>query len=86
MATKLEPADHSRCQAEITTYRPFVMGGPTSQTKRCDNQPVFIATENQPGDDGQRGEMSLCLPCSEEAHKHMPAGFAHFEPIIRKAS
>lgn len=61
---KLIPADPAQCQAEVTTYRPFVMGGKPHKSVRCSNKPVFIVTQTKPAeDDGQMGSMSMCAEC-----------------------
>jgi hypothetical protein len=60
----LVPADPAQCQCEITTHRPFVMGGRVNQTVRCDRKPVVIATEKfNNEEDGLVGSMSLCTRC-----------------------
>lgn len=59
----LIPLDLAQCQTEIRSYQPFIMGGPVRQVTRCKKAPTWIATENEPGADGQRGAMSLCTSC-----------------------
>lgn len=83
-AQALIPPDLARCQAEITTHRPFVMGGITRVVERCTAAPAVIATEINPGPDGQRGSMSLCAPCMEVARKTLGPGFVEFKPIPKK--
>lgn len=61
----LIPPDPARCQTEITTYRPFVMGGPVKQVTRCENAAAYIATEKTPDENGQRGAMSVCRDCKQ---------------------
>lgn len=72
MTTPLIPPDPTQCQSEITTYNAFVMGGNPYQVKRCENKPTVIATEKQPGPDGQVGAMSLCAECQGQMDKQMP--------------
>lgn len=74
--SEMEPPDPKRCQAEITEYRPFVMGGPVHQTRRCENVPAFLAVENQPGNDGRTGAMTICRECLAVFQKEMPADYA----------
>ena len=59
----LIPPDPERCQAELTTYNPFVMGGSVRQTERCKNKPGYLVSEVKPGKDGRKGAMSLCDEC-----------------------
>ena len=61
----LTPVDTKQCQSEITTYNPWVMGGSVRQTERCTNAAEYIATEKEPGADGETGAMSLCSKCRE---------------------
>lgn len=67
----LEPIDLKRCQAEIISYRPFVMGGPVRTRERCEAKPTWIAREKLPGADGQHGAMSLCDACKMQAKKKL---------------
>ena len=59
---KLEPPDTARCQAERKVGA-FALGGRIGKRSRCERAPTVILEETQPGDDGQRGSMSLCDEC-----------------------
>lgn len=63
----LIPPDLFRCQAEIGG---FMMLGPGRN--RCVNKPSVIVVEADPGQDGQRGSMSLCDSCLQALHERMP--------------
>lgn len=65
----LIPVDEKQCQTEITSYRPFVMGGNVNQVERCKERPAFIATERKAGPDGLKGAMSLCPECKDRLVK-----------------
>lgn len=77
----LTPPDLARCQAEITKYVPFVMGGPTRQTERCPNAPTVLIHEAKPGKDGRIGAMSLCDSCLAVARKQLGEAVRE-EPIV----
>lgn len=81
-AAPLEPVDLLRCQSEYTRYRPFVMGGKVRERVRCENVAAIVATERQPGADGQHGSMSLCAECAEVFKKQMGDGFATLRTIL----
>ena len=49
--------------------------------ERCKNKPDFICTENKPGEDGQRGSMSLCIGCTSVMRKQLGRDFATIELI-----
>lgn len=72
--TKLEPADLTRCQAEIPNGVNFMtMGGDLKKRHdRCSNEATVIATERSPGEDGETGSMSLCDACLEVFYKQDP--------------
>lgn len=70
----LTPPDLTRCQAMITTHRPFILGGNPRKTERCDNVPTVIVTENKPGKDGSKGSMSLCESCLDVISEENPKG------------
>jgi hypothetical protein len=72
MSDKLIPPDFERCQSEITTYHPFVMGGNPYQTNRCENKPAWLATEPERKDKKKRGSMTLCEKCKPICEKQMP--------------
>ena len=64
MKDKLVPVDTKRCQAEITSYNAWILGGSCHQTARCEEKPVFVVTEKAPNPkDGLTGSMSLCPHC-----------------------
>lgn len=58
---KLIPPDKKQCQAEILEGS-FMTLGPRRYV-RCASKAVYIAKENKPNSDGQRGSMSLCDDC-----------------------
>lgn len=59
----LIPPEKDRCQAIITPgHGPFRLG-PRPRPAQCTAKPTVIVTECEPGEDGQRGSMSLCGPC-----------------------
>ena len=77
-----EPADRERCQAETRQRAPFMqMGGPPVKVTRCSNKPVAIATETKPGEDGERGSMSLCASCIVIATRELGADFFTLEQL-----
>ena len=55
---KLTPADLERCQAEM---RSFMTLGPGMH--RCEKAAEYVVRERTPGEDGLKGEMSLCSDC-----------------------
>lgn len=78
--TKLTPPDLNRCQAEMPNgANAFTCGG-VPRMVRCTAKPTVIATEVNPGPDGQIGSMSLCDDCQLVMEKQMP-GCATFESI-----
>ncbi|KKM19829.1 hypothetical protein LCGC14_1651720 [marine sediment metagenome] len=79
--SNLEPADKERCQADKPNGQgPFTLGGGHKMV-RCTNKPSVIATENKPGEDGQKGSMSICTDCLTKFTKQMPQGYATFTNI-----
>jgi len=50
---------------------------------RCSDAPTVIAVENEPGDDGLHGAMSLCESCKEEFLTRFDEGHATFREIPR---
>lgn len=48
---------------------------------RCTNKPAVIATETQPGPDGQKGAMTLCKECLAVFNQQMPADYATIEVL-----
>ena len=75
---KLTPADKTQCQAEKSNGVNFMTLGGRREMVRCTNKPVVIAVEDEPGEDGERGSMSLCSECLTVFTKQMPKGFATF--------
>lgn len=82
MAKELTPPDTSRCQAEDQVGA-FVCGGRVGERTRCDALPEWIATEKQPGRDGQIGSMSLCERHREAMVDTLGAEYATFERVSR---
>lgn len=77
----LTPPDRKRCQTVITPRHSFMMLGPPPKSERCTNPPAFLATERQPGPDGQRGSMSVCEHCRDVMRKQMP-GLIVYEEFL----
>ena len=75
----LAPPDKKRCQAEKLSGS-FMTLGPRHM-ERCTNLPTVIATEKKPGEDGQKGSMSLCEDCLEIFKQKFPKGYATFKKI-----
>jgi len=72
----LVPPDRDRCQADVPNgYSFMTLGGQPGRT-RCIEKPMFIATENKPGSDGQIGSMSLCANCLQQFRKQMSLDYA----------
>lgn len=70
---KLTPPDRKQCQAfpNQLKWNPWSVGGaPRQMPVRCSNKPTWIAKETKPGEDGQRGSMSLCEECKVLCEKH----------------
>lgn len=78
----LIPPDPERCQGEKSNGCSFMTLGGRHEMVRCTNTPVTIATEVCPGDDGRRGQMSLCPECWDQMIKQLGGFFASFEPIV----
>jgi hypothetical protein len=86
MAKELEPPDLKRCQSEKPSDGPFMMGGEIGDPRngylvRCRQEPAVVATENQPGDDGQVGSMSLCNDCKKVFLKQLGKDYATFTKV-----
>jgi hypothetical protein len=63
----IAPISTTQCQVEITpSHGPFILG-PKPRPYRCKNKPMSILSEKEPGDDGQRGRMSVCRACLDVA-------------------
>lgn len=75
----LIPPDRNRCQAESRSFMTLGSG-----FHRCTNKPVFIAIENQPGEDGRVGKMSLCMKCAEKMIEKHGASYARLIIIDSK--
>lgn len=63
MSVVLDPPDKDQCQAEIPNGNSFMTMGGRPGMERCEAIPKVIVTEVDPGDDGERGAMSLCGSC-----------------------
>jgi len=62
---ELTPIDIKQCQAEQHNgANAFTLGGVPAYV-RCNNAPIYIATETEPGKDGIIGSMSLCQKCTD---------------------
>ncbi|MDA4132063.1 MAG: hypothetical protein OK454_02920 [Thaumarchaeota archaeon] len=69
----LTPPDYAQCQCEITMTLGFMqLGGPPKTTERCKSKPTMLMEEREPGEDGQRGSMTVCDGCLKEAQSKMP--------------
>lgn len=80
----LEPPDLKRCQSDITTYNPWVMGGRVYATTRCDKVSTWLARETKAGTDGRKGSMALCAECKVVCAKKMPnVKFTRFKPYVK---
>jgi len=78
----LEPVDVSRCQAERLEGS-FMTFGPRKYI-RCNNSPIYIATENIPRDSyGVRGCMSLCEKCVDIMKASLGKDYASVQLILR---
>ena len=75
-----EPADKKQCQAEKRIGSAWSLGG-VPEFKRCTEKPVVIAYEIQPGDDGEKGSMSLCSDCMNKFKSQMGTEGYKFEKI-----
>ncbi len=70
----LIPADKERCQANPNMMRWSPMGfGPRPTPQRCFNIPVAIIVENDPGEGGKIGAMSVCATCLEMFQQAFPS-------------
>lgn len=82
----LTPPDPERCQADVPGNGPFIIGGEVGNPKngyrvRCENKTAFIATENEPGKDGQTGRMGLCKKCKGVFIKQLGPDYASFRKV-----
>lgn len=71
---KLIPPDKERCQVEELEGS-FMTLGPRSYV-RCEEKPILIISEVKPGEDGKKGEMSMCAAHYEK--------FKEFKPMKHK--
>ncbi len=78
---ELIPPDLGQCQAEKPNGHNFMTLGGRPGLVRCTNKPVTIATEKNPGTDGQFGSMSLCNECWMKMIEQLGDNFATFKPI-----
>ena len=83
------PPDLKQCQADKPTGGPFILGGEIGDPRngyriRCRNEPTVIAIENEPGEDGKRGSMSLCDRCKAAAIKQLGESFASFAKLEKR--
>ena len=83
---KLTPPDLKQCQG-MRRDGSFMTLGPRSWV-RCSDKPVVIVTEKKPGDDGQRGSMSLCAHCKSKLIEQRGADFftAKFIKSLKKTA
>ena len=73
--------DPDRCQADVPNGHSFMsLGGRPGRT-RCSAQPAFLATEDEPGEDGRRGSMSLCASCRDQMIKQGADSGVTFTPL-----
>jgi hypothetical protein len=79
--TTLTPPDLKRCQAEKPNGNTFMTLGGRPGRVRCDQLPIYIATENKAGADGQRGSMALCNDCSAVLIEQLGKDYATLTPI-----
>lgn len=83
---KLTPPDLKQCQSEVPGNGPFIIGGEIGNPRngyrtRCKSKTVFIATENQPGKDGQTGQMGLCKECKAVMIEQCGKDFCSFRKV-----
>lgn len=80
----LTPPDYNQCQCEITTTLGFMqMGGPRKTTERCKNKPTMLMEEREPGEDGQRGSMTVCDDCFKQAQLGVLAGSTIYSRLTK---
>ena len=77
------PPDKKQCQAEKPNGHSFMTLGGSPGMERCKAAPVVIVQEKEPGEDGCKGAMSLCLDCWKVMWKQLGPDFAEAHPIIR---
>jgi len=60
-AKPLTPPDLNSCQVDVHNgCGPFSIGG-RSQYEQCTTEPKYIVYEIEPGEDGLKGSMSMCV-------------------------
>ncbi len=80
----LDPPDPKQCQSlKPNGYNAFTLGGKPGYA-RCEKKPSVIVTENQLGDDGLIGSMSLCADCLDVFNKQKGPEFATVS-VIKEA-
>lgn len=80
----LDPPDLDQCQAlKPNGNNAFTLGDKPGLIQ-CEEKPSVIVTENQPGDDGLIGSMSLCADCLDAFNKQKGPGFATVSVIKEK--
>ena len=67
--TLLTPPDFHCCQAEKSNGVTFMTCGGRREMKRCTNKAYVLATEREPGIDGQTGSMTVCGECFVEMQR-----------------
>lgn len=77
----LIPVDVDRCQAMKPNGANFMTFGGVSRMVRCDNKPLYIATEKVAGSDGLKGSMSVCQTCMTQFMKQGMGDKADIESI-----
>ena len=81
MSEQLTPPDLERCQAEIPIRHTFMTLGGRPGHLRCGAPPTVVATEIEPGKDGEIGSLSLCGDCLVVFTEQLPDDFATIAPI-----
>lgn len=93
----LTPPDRDRCQAEVPnkTWSPFNLGPADTDSQgrkfggstmadrryRCVEKPVCIVEERKAGEDGLKGQMSLCADCFVQLFLQDPNKAVLFEDL-----
>lgn len=84
MTSQLENPDLNRCQALVPNGASFMSFGGVPRRERCTNEPAYVATENQPGEDGLYGSMSLCEDCAGALVEQIGPEYATFHPVLEE--
>jgi hypothetical protein len=82
---KLIPPDINQCQADKPNGNTFMTFGGIPKMVRCRNVPEFIAMENNPKRNSERGSMSVCRECSQILIEQLGLTFATFKTINRRS-